>query len=262
MRSKIAKAMKQSDASLSLIASNLLAGKYATKAELAKVKASVGNAMTNSENAFVALIQPASNGRKGLASIANEDFDCSVTEVAQTQIKAHILAKVIEAELEDLEDSEPSEYIDVVDFDTEGDETVGETEVEGYEPETEADSSELIDTEGSEEETEVEVYEFETEGSEEETEVEGYEPETEVEGEETEASEEDENEEIEEENFDDDLDLEFEAGDDLDLEEGDDDISNYFEDESEIKAAKKATTASKKRTTSNGLDDLFNFKDN
>ena len=237
MRSKIAKAMKQSDASLSLIASNLLAGKYATKAELAKVKASVGNAMTNSENAFVALIQPASNGRKGLASIANEDFDCSVTEVAQTQIKAHILAKVIEAELEDLEDSEPSEYIDVVDFDTEGDETVGETEVEGYEPETEEDSSVLIDTEGSEEETEVE-------------------------GEETEASEEDENEEIEEENFDDDPDLEFEAGDDLDLEEGDDDISNYFEDESEIKAAKKATTASKKRTTSNGLDDLFNFKDN
>ena len=250
MRSKIAKAMKQSDASLSLIASNLLAGKYATKAELAKVKASVGNAMTNSENAFVALIQPASNGRKGLASIANEDFDCSVTEVAQTQIKAHILAKVIEAELEDLEDSEPSEYIDVVDFDTEGDETVGETEVEGYEPETEEDSSVLIDTEGSEEETEVEGYEPETE------------EETEVEGEETEASEEDENEEIEEENFDDDPDLEFEAGDDLDLEEGDDDISNYFEDESEIKAAKKATTASKKRTTSNGLDDLFNFKDN
>ena len=258
MRTKIAKAMKKSDASLSLIASNLLAGKYATKADLAKVKASVGNAMTNSENAFVALIQPVSNGRKGLASIANEDFDCAVTEVAQTQIKAHILAKVIEAELEDLEDSEPSEDIDVVDFNTEGYELETEAPndypiIEDQSLETDSFSSEVIDTEGSEEEIEVENYELETEGDD---------LETEVEGEEIEASEEDENEEIEEENFNDDLDLEFEAGDDLDLEEGADDISNYFEDESEIKAAKKATTASKKRTASNTLDGLFNFKDN
>nr|DAX81723.1 MAG TPA: hypothetical protein [Bacteriophage sp.] len=119
MKTKLAAVIKKSDASLSLIASNLLAGKYQTKADLARIRASVGNAMKNSEKAFDELMQPIQNaGRKGLAEIANDEFDQACSDVAQAQIKAHILATILDKELEDAEVSEPTE--DIVEVDEEG----------------------------------------------------------------------------------------------------------------------------------------------
>lgn len=119
MKTKLAAVVKKSDASLSLIASNLMAGKYQTKADLARIRASVGNAMKNSEKAFDELIDPIKEaGRKGLADIANDEFDKAVTDVAQAQIKAHILATILDKELEDAEATEPTE--DIVEVDEEG----------------------------------------------------------------------------------------------------------------------------------------------
>lgn len=119
MKTKLAAVVKKSDASLSLIASNLMAGKYQTKADLARIRASVGNAMKNSEKAFDELIDPIKEaGRKGLADIANEEFDQACTDVAQAQIKAHILATILDKELEDAEATEPTE--DIVEVDEEG----------------------------------------------------------------------------------------------------------------------------------------------
>lgn len=119
MKTKLAAVVKKSDASLSLIASNLMAGKYQTKADLARIRASVGNAMKNSEKAFDDLIDPIKEaGRKGLADIANEEFDQACTDVAQAQIKAHILATILDKELEDAEATEPTE--DIVEVDEEG----------------------------------------------------------------------------------------------------------------------------------------------
>ena len=119
MKTKLAAVVKKSDASLSLIASNLMAGKYQTKADLARIRASVGNAMKNSEKAFDELIDPIKEaGRKGLAYIANEEFDQACTDVAQAQIKAHILATILDKELEDAEATEPAE--DIVEVDEEG----------------------------------------------------------------------------------------------------------------------------------------------
>ena len=119
MKTKLAAVVKKSDASLSLIASNLMAGKYQTKADLARIRASVGNAMKNSEKAFDELIDPIKEaGRKGLADIANEEFDQACTDVAQAQIKAHILATILDKELEDAESTEPTE--DIVEVDEEG----------------------------------------------------------------------------------------------------------------------------------------------
>lgn len=116
MKTKLAAVVKKSDASLSLIASNLMAGKYQTKADLARIRASVGNAMKNSEKAFDELIDPIKEaGRKGLADIANEEFDQACTDVAQAQIKAHILATILDKELEDAEATE-----DIVEVDEEG----------------------------------------------------------------------------------------------------------------------------------------------
>lgn len=119
MKTKLAAVVKKSDASLSLIASNLMAGKYQTKADLARIRASVGNAMKNSEKAFDELIDPIKEaGRKGLADIANEEFDQACTDVAQAQIKAHILATILDKELEDAEATEPTE--DIVEVDEDG----------------------------------------------------------------------------------------------------------------------------------------------
>lgn len=119
MKTKLAAVVKKSDASLSLIASNLMAGKYQTKADLARIRASVGNAMKNSEKAFDELIDPIKEaGRKGLADIANEEFDQACTDVAQAQIKAQILATILDKELEDAEATEPTE--DIVEVDEEG----------------------------------------------------------------------------------------------------------------------------------------------
>ena len=131
MKTKLAAVVKKSDASLSLIASNLMAGKYQTKADLARIRASVGNAMKNSEKAFDELIEPIKEaGRKGLADIANEEFDQACTDVAQAQIKAHILATILDKELEDAEATEPTE--DIVEVDEEGNpvETAADTDEE------------------------------------------------------------------------------------------------------------------------------------
>ena len=131
MKTKLAAVVKKSDASLSLIASNLMAGKYQTKADLARIRASVGNAMKNSEKAFDELIDPIKEaGRKGLADIANEEFDQACTDVAQAQIKAHILATILDKELEDAEATEPTE--DIVEVDEEGNpvETAAESDEE------------------------------------------------------------------------------------------------------------------------------------
>lgn len=116
MKTNIAKVMKKADASLSLIAGNLVAGKYQTRAELKKIKASVDNAISLSSKAFVALLKPVKVGRKGLAQIANDEFDKEVTDVAQAQIKAQILSKVIDAELEDLGEEPSDEILDNEDF--------------------------------------------------------------------------------------------------------------------------------------------------
>ena len=116
MKTNIAKVMKKADASLSLIAGNLVAGKYQTRAELRKIKTSVDNALSLSSKAFVALLKPVKVGRKGLAQIANDEFDKEVTDVAQAQIKAQILSKVIDAELEDLGEEPSDEILDNEDF--------------------------------------------------------------------------------------------------------------------------------------------------
>jgi hypothetical protein len=116
MKTNIAKVMKKADASLSLIASNLVAGKYQTRAELKRVKASVDNAISLSSKAFVALLKPVKAGRKGLAKIANDEFDQDITDVAQAQIKAQILGKVIDAELDDLGEEPTDEIVDNEDF--------------------------------------------------------------------------------------------------------------------------------------------------
>lgn len=134
MKTKLAAVVKKSDASLSLIASNLMAGKYKTKADLARIRASVGNAMKNSEKAFDELIDPIKEaGRKGLADIANEEFDQACTDVAQAQIKAHILATILDKELEDAEATEPTE--DIVEVDEEGNPVETAAEADEEQPE-------------------------------------------------------------------------------------------------------------------------------
>ena len=134
MKTKLAAVVKKSDASLSLIASNLMAGKYQTKADLARIRASVGNAMKNSEKAFDELIDPIKEaGRKGLADIANEEFDQACTDVAQAQIKAHILATILDKELEDAEATEPTE--DIVEVDEEGNPVETAAEADEEQPE-------------------------------------------------------------------------------------------------------------------------------
>ena len=134
MKTKLAAVVKKSDASLSLIASNLMAGKYQTKADLSRIRASVGNAMKNSEKAFDELIDPIKEaGRKGLADIANEEFDQACTDVAQAQIKAHILATILDKELEDAEATEPTE--DIVEVDEEGNPVETAAEADEEQPE-------------------------------------------------------------------------------------------------------------------------------
>lgn len=148
MKTKLAAVVKKSDASLSLIASNLMAGKYQTKADLARIRASVGNAMKNSEKAFDELIDPIKEaGRKGLADIANEEFDQACTDVAQAQIKAHILATILDKELEDAEATEPTE--DIVEVDEEGNPVETAAEADEEQPEvtdevTEAPAAEEV----------------------------------------------------------------------------------------------------------------------
>ena len=130
MKTNIAKVMKKADASLSLIASNLVAGKYQTRAELKRVKASVDNAISLSSKAFVALLKPVKAGRKGLAKIANDEFDQDITDVAQAQIKAQILGKVIDAELDDLGEEPTDEIVDNEDFGV-SDEDLSEAPADG-----------------------------------------------------------------------------------------------------------------------------------
>ena len=130
MKTNIAKVMKKADASLSLIASNLVAGKYQTRAELKRVKASVDNAINLSSKAFVALLKPVKAGRKGLAKIANDEFDQDITDVAQAQIKAQILGKVIDAELDDLGEEPTDEIVDNEDFGV-SDEDLSEAPADG-----------------------------------------------------------------------------------------------------------------------------------
>ena len=130
MKTNIAKVMKKADASLSLIASNLVAGKYQTRAELKMVKASVDNAISLSSKAFVALLKPVKAGRKGLAKIANDEFDQDITDVAQAQIKAQILGKVIDAELDDLGEEPTDEIVDNEDFGV-SDEDLSEAPADG-----------------------------------------------------------------------------------------------------------------------------------
>ena len=130
-----------------------MAGKYQTKADLARIRASVGNAMKNSEKAFDELIDPIKEaGRKGLADIANEEFDQACTDVAQAQIKAHILATILDKELEDAEATEPTE--DIVEVDEEGNPVETAADADEEQPEV---TDEVTEAPAAEEEVTDEV---------------------------------------------------------------------------------------------------------
>lgn len=248
MKTKLAAVVKKSDASLSLIASNLMAGKYQTKADLARIRASVGNAMKNSEKAFDELIDPIKEaGRKGLADIANEEFDQACTDVAQAQIKAHILATILDKELEDAEATEPTE--DIVEVDEEGNPVETAADADEEQPEV---TDEVTEAPAAEEVTdEVPAVEDTTEATDEVTE----EPAADKEDEEVTADLDDTDEASEA------ID-EFFNDDETDLDDLTDDI---VEEEPTAEAKLKAVKTAKRKSTvavsqdKAPLEGLFNF---
>lgn len=115
----ISKTMSKMSASLNLIASNLLAGKYKNRADLLKAQKSVNAALKSSKSAHSVLVKPTLSGRKGLAATANKTFDAKITAVATCQLQAQMLKNAITAELEELEENQVDETIEVVDFQAE-----------------------------------------------------------------------------------------------------------------------------------------------
>lgn len=108
---RIARAMKNSNASLSLIAKNLVSGKYKDAASISSIIKSVGNAIANSEAAMKILSEPLQKGRSGLASIATKEFDMKVGAVITNSLRASLLLTALKAELKDMQDDEVTDEI-------------------------------------------------------------------------------------------------------------------------------------------------------
>lgn len=116
MRAKITASMKKMDASLTLIATKFANGEYDCPESLNKALSSVNVAKTNASKAYAFLAGAARKGRAGIASMATEEFDETMTEVQQAQVKADLMAVAMKAELDQMEENKVTEEIQPLDL--------------------------------------------------------------------------------------------------------------------------------------------------
>jgi hypothetical protein len=123
MSAKINASMKRISASLTLIASKVIAGDYDTVEELKAARVNVQNAIATTESAFTVATKPATMGRKGIVAMATAAHDKLFANISEAQIKANLLNEAISADIQEMEENlveEPTEEIEIEDFSEEG----------------------------------------------------------------------------------------------------------------------------------------------
>lgn len=120
MSAKILASMNKNDASLTLIADNFMGAEALSKESLEAALANVNVAKGNASKALAFLSKSATQGRKGIASMATDSFDSTMGMVQQVSAKANLLSVAIQAELDELEENMVTEDIQEMDYEEDG----------------------------------------------------------------------------------------------------------------------------------------------